>query len=44
VVDHKTRAVQVWNAQGMASFDDTQTLTSALLPGFNLSVRFLLDG
>ena len=44
VVDHKTRTVQVWNAAGMITLDDTQNLTSALLPGFSLSVRFLLDG
>jgi Uma2 family endonuclease len=44
VVDHKTRSVQVWTAQGMTTLADTQTLTSPLLPGFSLDVRYLLDG
>ena len=44
VVDHKTRGVQVWTAQGTTTLADTQTLTSPLLPGFSLDVRFLLDG
>jgi Uma2 family endonuclease len=44
VVDHKTRAVEVWNAQGTTTLNDTQTLTSVLLPGFGVAVRFLLDG
>jgi Uma2 family endonuclease len=44
VVDHKTRAVEVWNAQGTTTLNDTQTLTSVLLPGFGVAVGFLLDG
>lgn len=44
IVDHKSRTVEVWNAQGTTALNDTQTLTSALLPGFSLAVRFLLDG
>ena len=44
VVDARSRSVQVWTAQGMETLDETQTLTSPLLPGFSVSVRFLLDG
>jgi Uma2 family endonuclease len=44
VVDHRTRTVQVWTAQGMTTLADTQTLNSPLLPGFSLDVRYLLDG
>ena len=44
MVDHRARSVEVWNAQGHATLNDTQTLTSPLLPGFALSVRYLLDG
>ena len=44
VVDHKSRIVEVWNAWATTALDDTQTLTSALLPGFSIAVRFLLDG
>jgi len=44
VVDYKSRSIEVWNAQGQTTLHDTQTLTSALLPGFSAAVRFLLDG
>lgn len=44
VIDHASRSVEVWNADGTTTLRDTQTLTSALLPGFHLEVRFLLDG
>jgi Uma2 family endonuclease len=44
VVDHKTRSVQVWTAQGTTTLADTQPLTSPLLPGFSVDVRYLLDG
>ena len=44
VVDHKTRSVQVWTAQGTTTLADTQALTSPLLPGFSVDVRYLLDG
>jgi Uma2 family endonuclease len=44
VVDARSRSMQVWTAQGMATLDETQTLTSPLLPGFSVAVRFLLDG
>jgi Uma2 family endonuclease len=44
VVDHGTRTVQVWSAQGTTTLNDTQALTSPLLPGFSVDVRFLLDG
>jgi len=44
VVDYKSRSIEVWNAQGQTTVHDTQTLTSALLPGFSAAVRFLLDG
>jgi Uma2 family endonuclease len=44
VVDYKSRSIEVWSAQGLTTLHDTQTLTSALLPGFNAAVRFLLDG
>lgn len=43
VVDHKTRVVEVWNAQGQTTLNDAQTLTSTLLPGLSLSVRSLFD-
>src|SRR5258708_6387281 len=43
-VDHGTRTVQVWNARGTTTLNDTQALTSPLLPGFSVDVRFLLDG
>ncbi len=44
MVDYKSRSIEVWNAQGQTTLHDTQTLTSALLPGFSAAVRFLLDG
>jgi Uma2 family endonuclease len=44
LIDHKSRAVEIWNAAGMKTLNDTQVLTSALLPGFSTSVRYLLDG
>ena len=44
VIDHQTRAVEVWTAQGTTTLGDAQTLTSPLLPGFAVAVRFLLDG
>jgi Uma2 family endonuclease len=44
VVDHGTRTVQVWNARGTTTLHDTQALTSPLLPGFSVDVRFLLNG
>ncbi len=44
LIDYKTRCVEVWTMQGTTTLGDTATLTSPLLPGFNVSVRFLLDG
>jgi Uma2 family endonuclease len=44
VIDHKSRSVEVWTAQSATTLNDTQTLTSSLLPGFSVPVRFLLDG
>jgi Uma2 family endonuclease len=44
VIEHQTHAVEVWNAQGHATLDETRTLTSTLLPGFSVTVRFLFDG
>jgi len=44
VVDAHSRSVQIWTAQGMTTLDETQALTSPLLPGFSVAVRFLLDG
>ena len=44
VVDHQSRSVEIWSAQGRTTLNDTQALTSALLPGFSVSVRFLFDG
>jgi Uma2 family endonuclease len=43
VVDHKTRTVEVWQGQGRTMLDDAQTLTSALLPGFSLSIQSLFE-
>jgi Uma2 family endonuclease len=40
VVD--ARSVQVWPSQDMTTLDET--LISPLLPGFSVTVRFLLDG
>lgn len=44
VIDHGTRTIQVWNVQGLTTLDDTQTLTSVLLPNFSAAVSFLFDG
>lgn len=44
IVDVKARTVQVWNAAGTTTISDTGTHTSPLLPGFALSVGYLLDG
>jgi Uma2 family endonuclease len=44
LIDYKTRTVEVWTALGTTTLGDTATLTSALLPSFSVSVRFLLDG
>jgi Uma2 family endonuclease len=44
VVDHASRTVEVWTANGRTTLDETQTLTSALLPGFSVAIQFLLDG
>ncbi|HEX9414187.1 MAG TPA: hypothetical protein VF916_11840 [Ktedonobacterales bacterium] len=43
VIDHKTRSADVWNAQGRTTLGEDQALTSALLPGFSVAVRFLFD-
>jgi Uma2 family endonuclease len=44
IVDHKTRALDVWDAEGRHTLDETRTLTTPLLPGFSLAVRALLEG
>lgn len=44
LVDHRSRSVEIWDAQGRTTLDDSATLTSALLPGFSVAVAFLLDG
>jgi Uma2 family endonuclease len=44
VVDHASRSVDVWNRQGRTTLNDTQILTTPLLPRFSLAVGFLLDG
>lgn len=44
VIDHKTRVIEIWTAQGQVILNEAQSLTSGLLPGFSLSVRSLLDG
>ncbi len=44
VIDHQTRIVEVWNTQGRTTLIEAQTLTSALLPGFSVALRYLLDG
>jgi Uma2 family endonuclease len=44
LIDHKPRTVEIWNAVGTTTLNDTQAITSALLPGFSVSVRYLLDG
>lgn len=44
LVDHATRVIDVWTAAGTTRLNDTQTLTSPLLPGFSAAVAFLLGG
>jgi len=44
IIDHQTHGVEVWAAQGQSMLNETQTLTSPLLPDFSISVRFLLNG
>jgi Uma2 family endonuclease len=44
VIAHQGRSIEVWTAQGRTTLDETQTLTSPLLPGFSLAIRALLDG
>ena len=44
VIDHSSRTVEVWTANARATLDETQTLRSALLPGFSVAIQFLLDG
>ena len=44
ILDYHTRTLHIWNAQGTSALNDTHTLTSALLPGFSVAVRSLLDG
>jgi len=44
LVDHHGRAVEVWKAQGRTRLDESQTLSSPLLPGFSLPVRSLFEG
>jgi len=44
IVDHSSRTVEVWTAQGRTTLTDAQTLTTPLLPGFQAQVSYLLDG
>ena len=44
IIGHRSRTIHIWNAQGMTTLGETQDLTSALLPGFAVSVRYLMDG
>ncbi len=44
VIDHNTRVVQIWDANGVTTLQDGQTLTTALLPGFSLDVTAMFDG
>lgn len=44
LIDLATRQVEVWTAQGQALFNDTQMLSSPLLPGFGVAIAYLLDG
>jgi Uma2 family endonuclease len=44
VVDHASRTVKIWSANGRTTLDETQTLMSPLLPGFSVAIQFLLDG
>lgn len=43
LIDAATRVIEIWNAQGITILNDTQTLTSPLLPGFSVAVRDILD-
>lgn len=44
VIDHQSRTVEVWTAQGTTTLDEDATLSSPLLPGFSVAVHCLLDG
>lgn len=44
IVDHKSRAVEVWSARPTVTVHEAALLTSPLLPGFSVAVRYLLDG
>lgn len=44
VIASHLRVIEVWSTQGRITLNDTQTLTSPLLPGFGVAVRYLLDG
>ena len=44
IIDHSQRIIEVWTAAGQHTLTDAQTLTSELLPGFGVAVKFLLDG
>lgn len=44
IIDHRTRAVEIWNAQDQTTLSDAQDLASPLLPGFSMSVHYLFDG
>jgi Uma2 family endonuclease len=44
LIDHRTRTVEVWTAEGRTTLDDAATLTSPLLPRFAVAVTCVLDG
>jgi Uma2 family endonuclease len=44
LVDPDTRLVEIWNATSTNTLNESETLTSTLLPGFSLAVKTLLDG
>lgn len=44
IVDVKSRQVQLLTAANTTTFDDSSMLTSPLLPGFTISVRYLPEG
>lgn len=44
LVDHRTRGVEVWTAEDRKRRDESQTLTSPLLPGFSPDLRSLFEG
>ena len=44
LIDQDTRVVEIWNAVGIGSLPEGQSLTSQLLPGFSIAVTYLLDG